>query len=109
MANSTLTRRPLMLASSLTLLLASTAVLSGCTSSAAADAASEMGGKGKGKIRVTDGGGGGTTTTTPPPTTVTATPPTASGPFDTSIGNGVDAYGYANLPLRAGAHHFFVS
>ena len=31
-----------------------------------------------------------------------------SGAVDDSIGTGIDAYGYANLPLRTGAHRFVV-
>jgi hypothetical protein len=34
---------------------------------------------------------------------------TVAATYDTSIGVGVDANGYANLPLRAGAHRYFVS
>jgi hypothetical protein len=47
-----------------------------------------------------------TTTTT---TTTVAAAQLPSGSYDTSIGDGVDANGYANLPLRAGAHRYFVS
>lgn len=43
---------------------------------------------------------------TPAPTPV-PTPTLAT--YDTSIGTGVDANGYAILPLRAGAHRYFVS
>jgi hypothetical protein len=35
--------------------------------------------------------------------------PQASSTYDTSIGNGVDANGFADLPLRSGAHRYFVS
>ena len=48
---------------------------------------------------------------TPTPA-VSITPPpsqTAASTYDTSIGDGVDAAGFADLPLRAGAHRYFVS
>ncbi|MFL6759386.1 hypothetical protein, partial [Sphingomonas sp.] len=31
------------------------------------------------------------------------------GGYDASIGNGVDANGFANLPLHSGAHRYFVN
>ena len=45
------------------------------------------------------------------PVTVTTSPPVTTSPavYDTSIGVGVDANGFANLPLRPGARRFFVS
>jgi hypothetical protein len=46
---------------------------------------------------------GGTSTTT----STTTTSGTAT--YDTSIGVGVDSGGFANLPLRSGAHRFFVN
>ena len=87
-------------------LVASLGLLSACSSSN--DAATDMGRKGP-KVKVTPSdpsgstGGSTTTTTTPPPAT------TATVTYDTSIGNGVDAAGFADLPLRAGAHRYFVS
>jgi hypothetical protein len=53
-------------------------------------------------------------TVTPPPTTAVVTPPppaqaASSSTYDTSVGMGVDSNGFANLPLRAGAHRYFVS
>jgi hypothetical protein len=53
-----------------------------------------------------------TTTPTPTPTpapTPTPLPATGSATYDTSVGNGVDANGFADLPLRAGAHRYFVN
>jgi len=51
-------------------------------------------------------------TVTPTPA-ATVIPPAAqtpiSGAYDTSVGNGVDAAGFADLPLRSGAHRYFVS
>jgi hypothetical protein len=48
---------------------------------------------------------------TPAPTpTPTPTPvPLPTGAYDTSIGMGVDAGGFAILPLRSGAHRYFVN
>lgn len=61
----------------------------------------------------------GTPTTNPTPTPTPAPPPTtttpvpvqqaASGTYDESIGMGVDSTGSANLPLRPGAHRYFVN
>jgi len=91
----------------LLLLLASTAALSGC-SSTADDSASEMGGKGK--VKVTPGKGGGSSTTGGD-VTPTTTPSTSTSTvvYDTSVGNGVDGAGFADLPLRGGASRYFVS
>ena len=44
-------------------------------------------------------------TPTPTPTPV----PVSGGVYDGSIGAGVDADGFASLPLRSGAHRFFVN
>src|SRR4051794_16857956 len=86
----------LMLAASMTLLTA-------CSSSDGS--ASDLGRK----VKVTPGNGGGSTTggsaQTPTPTPT----PTPSSTYDASVGNGVDAAGFADLPLRAGAHRYFVS
>jgi hypothetical protein len=53
-----------------------------------------------------------TVTTTPPPAAA-ATPPPAvavpTGSYDTSVGTGVDSNGFAILPLRTGAHRYFVN
>ena len=47
---------------------------------------------------------------TPTPTpTPASTGSTLAAVYDTSVGTGVDAAGFANLPLRSGAHRFFVS
>src|SRR4051794_31931879 len=49
---------------------------------------------------------------TPAPTptpTPAVTQTQVSGALDDSIGAGVDAYGYADLPLRAGGHRYFVN
>src|SRR6476646_1655583 len=78
------------------LLMASLSVLSACTSSSAADSSTDAGkafGKTKGS---TTGGGGGTITPTPTPV---PSPSTSTITYDTSIGNGVDASGFADLPL----------
>src|SRR5438270_8781233 len=58
------------------------------------------------KVKVAPTSGGGTTST-PTPTPA----PTATGTvvYDASIGTGVDADGFAMLPLRSGAHHYFVN
>ena len=95
------------------LLLVPLIVLAGCSSTS--DSASDMGGKGS-KVKVTPGKGGGSTSTTggsttPPPTPTLAPPPptTSAVAYDTSVGNGVDAAGFADLPLRSGAHRYFVS
>jgi hypothetical protein len=47
----------------------------------------------------------------PTPTITPAPTLSATGTvsYDASIGNGVDANGFANLPLRAGAHRYFVN
>jgi len=59
-----------------------------------------------------------TTTTAPSPSTSTTTTTVATTgagtsitavTYDTSIGNGVDANGFADLPLRSGAKRFFVN
>jgi hypothetical protein len=56
----------------------------------------------------------GTVTPTPTPTPTSTTTTSASAPsgsvvYDTSIGASVDADGFAQLPLRSGAHRYFVS
>jgi hypothetical protein len=51
-------------------------------------------------------------TPSPPPPLPVTPPPPAQAPlsgYDASVGNGVDSAGYADLPLRAGAHRYFVS
>jgi len=84
------------------MMVASLSLLSACSSSNGTDAASEMGRK----MKLTGGGSGGSTPTptpTPTPTSITAVT------YDTSIGNGVDVSGFADLPLRSGAKRFFVN
>jgi hypothetical protein len=47
-----------------------------------------------------------------PPTIVTPPPPALQTPasgYDTSVGNGVDSAGFADLPLHSGANRYFVS
>lgn len=89
------------------LVLASIPLLSGCGVSTA-DAASAMGGK-SGKVN-NGKGSGSTATTTPTPTpTATSTTTVTAVTYDTSVGNGVDANGFADLPLRAGAKRFYVN
>jgi hypothetical protein len=93
------------------LLMTSVCMLSACTSSTGTDAASAMGSKGKAK-GVGNGGGGsssttGGTTTTPTPTPTPVSTGTAT--YDTSIGNGVDANGFADLPLRQGDKRIYVN
>ena len=59
-----------------------------------------------------DGSDTAAPTVTPVPPTVVTPPPAqtpSSAPFDTSIGVGVDAYGFADLPLHSGAHRYFVN
>ena len=84
------------------MLLASACVLSACGSAGGTDAASALGKK----VKVTNGGGGSSSTTSPTPTP-TPTPTTVT--YDTSIGNAVDVNGFADLPLRSGAHRYYVS
>jgi hypothetical protein len=74
--------------------------LAACGSSSQTDAANALGRKVKAVS-----GGGTTTTGTPTATTTTAAPVV----YDTSMGTGVDADGFAMLPLRSGAHRYFVS
>lgn len=56
-----------------------------------------------------------TTTTTTAVTTTAAVstplpaPPAAASTYDASVGTGVDASGFASLPLRSGAHRYFVN
>jgi hypothetical protein len=50
-----------------------------------------------------------TPTSTPTPTPTPAAAPISGGIYDTSIGASVDADGFAQLPLRSGAHRYFVS
>jgi len=94
------------------LVLAGTMCLLSACSSSVTDAASEMGSKGR-KVGLTGGGGSTSTTTTPTPTPTSTPTPTATavdtGSYDASIGNGVDANGFADLPLRAGDHRYFVN
>ena len=81
-------------------------LLSACGSSSGADGSAFDLGR-KQKIPSTTGG----STSTPTPTPTATTPTTSSGTvtYDTSIGNGVDADGFAALPLRSGAHYYFFS
>jgi hypothetical protein len=90
------------------LLAGSLCVLSACSSSGTDPSASDMGGKGK-KIGVNGTGGGSTTTTTTTPTPTPTTTTTSTVTYDTSIGTSVDADGFAQLPLRSGAHRYFVN
>jgi len=48
-------------------------------------------------------------TPSPTPTPAAATTSTVTVEYDASVGLGVDAAGFANLPLRSGAKRFFVS
>jgi hypothetical protein len=50
-----------------------------------------------------------TPTPAPAPTPTPAPTSTTSVVYDASIGAGVDANGFADLPLRSGAHRYFVS
>src|SRR5579884_1924873 len=53
---------------------------------------------------------GGATASEPTPTPAPATPASiTSATYDTSIGIGVDANGFADLPLRSGARRFYVN
>jgi hypothetical protein len=70
-----------------------------------------MGSKGR-KVGLTGGGGSTSTTTTSPtptPTPTATTVSTGTVTYDASIGNGVDANGFADLPLMSGAHRYFVN
>ena len=89
------------------LLVTSLCLLSACSSrSDGADPASEMGGRSvKVKVNPGNGNGGGGASATTSPSTPTATTVT----YDLSVGGAVDARGFAVLPLRSGAHHYFVS
>lgn len=55
------------------------------------------------KVKVAPGGG----TSTPTPTTTSTATTTVA--YDTSMGTGVDVDGFAMLPLRSGAHQYFVN
>jgi hypothetical protein len=55
------------------------------------------------------GADGGTSAPPPTPTPAPASTSITSVTYDTSIGNGVDANGFASLPLRAGAKRFYVN
>jgi hypothetical protein len=46
---------------------------------------------------------------TPTPTSTPSATPISGGTYDTSIGASVDADGFAQLPLRSGAHRYFVN
>jgi len=81
-------------------------LLSACSSSVdPADAVASAMGLGKGK------GNGKVSQVPPSPTPTPTSTPTASvaAVYDTSVGIGVDAAGFANLPLRTGAHRYFVN
>jgi hypothetical protein len=86
--------------------LVSAPLLSGCGT---ASDATTMGGK-AGQAHGNNGKPGSTTTTTPTPTpTPTPTTSITSVTYDTSIGNGVDVNGFADLPLNTGAKRFYVN
>jgi hypothetical protein len=94
------------------LMIVSLGLLSACGSNSASDSASALGGRGRVKVppaKITDpsttGGSTTTTTTTPTPTS----PAVSSSGYDGSSGAGVDANGFASLPLRSGAQRYFVS
>ncbi|WP_341632046.1 hypothetical protein [Sphingomonas agri] len=87
------------------MLLASACFLSACGSAGATDAASAM----KSSKANVNSNGGGPTTPTPTPTTTSTSTSSTTVTYDTSVGNGVDANGFASLPLRSGAHRYFVS
>jgi hypothetical protein len=74
------------------------ALLSACSASDGTGAATDLGRK----IKVVP-----TPAPTPTPTPTTTT--TSTTVYDTSVGNGVDANGFADLPLRSGAHRYFVN
>jgi hypothetical protein len=90
-------------------LCTSLGLVSACSSSVnPADSAESALGR---KDKIPPGKLGGTSTPTP---TVTSTPAptiptTGSATYDASVGTGVDADGFAMLPLRSGAHHYFVN
>jgi hypothetical protein len=104
MVISSLARRRIKAFHMAPLVLAGTmCLLSACGSSTVADpSASDLGRK----IKLPPGQSGGSTTPTPTPTPA---PATGTATYDTSIGAGVDANGFADLPLRAGAHRYFVN
>ena len=78
------------------MLLAILCLVSGCSSSAGNNAS--------------DNATAAAPAVTPAPTVSAAPVPSqTSATYDVSIGSGVDGNGYANLPLRAGAHRYFVS
>src|SRR6476661_890906 len=90
------------------LLVAMAGLLSACSSRADGtdDAASAMGvgnGKGRnGKIAVVSP----SPSPTPPPTPAAVLP---AGSYDGSVGVSVDSAGFADLPLRSGAHRLLVN
>jgi hypothetical protein len=92
---------PLVLAGSMSL-------LSACSSSVTDPSATEMGGKGR-KVGVTGATSSSSTNATATTTTTTTAITSGTATYDTSIGSGVDSNGFANLPLRSGAHRFFVN
>jgi len=79
--------------------------LGACSSSVLDPAASDMGSKGK-KVGLVGSGGSPSTATPTPTPTPTALSSTTT--YDTSVGTVVDADGFASLPLRSGAHRYFV-
>ena len=89
-------------------LIACLSLLSACGSSGAVDTSGVDARSLKSKGSPPNGGGG-----SPAPTTTdVSTPapmPTATVVYDASIGTGVDSSGFASLPLRSGAHRYFVS
>src|SRR5579884_346864 len=104
--NSTARSRKLKLLMLASAVLASAPLLSGCGTSSDA---TTMGGK-AGQVHGNSGKSGSTTTTSPTPTpTPTPTTSITSVTYDTSIGIGVDANGFADLPLRSGAKRFYVN
>ena len=88
------------------MLLASLGVLAGCSSTADnSGSASEMGRK----VKVTPTNGGGSSTSSGSTTTSTTSISTSTVTYDTSVGNGVDSGGFAELPLHSGASRYFVN
>ena len=107
MTNSSRSRNALKTAPVI-LVLAS--LLSACSSSnSPTDAvASALGfgkGKGNGKVSQVPPSPTPTPTSTPSPTPT----PSVASVYDTSVGIGVDSAGFAILPLRSGAHRYFVN
>jgi hypothetical protein len=104
--NSAARSRKLKLLMLTSAVLVSAPLLSGCGT---ASDATTMGGK-AGQAHGNNGKPGSTTTTTPTPTpTPTPTTSITSVTYDTSIGNGVDANGFASLPLNTGASRYYVN